>query len=169
MAFKTRYAPRQPSKRKVAADLSFLSLGTDNPEPMPEQRLTTQRKTPRKQAESAVNDAVIKLWRLVRGVLYRNRRGFVRLPGGGGFPYGFGPNGSGDVAGWTRVRITAAMVGKVLPIYTEFESKTEVGRLEEHQVQRIEELHGENAIAGCVRCDEDAETNYQQWLAKVTS
>lgn len=162
-----RRPPRAPSKRKVAADLSFLSLGTDNPEPMPEQRLTTQRKTPKKQAESAVNDVIIKTMRLLfRSVLYRNRRGMVRLPNGGMFPYGLGPNGFPDDVGPTPVLITPEMVGRTVGVFTAIEAKTDEGVVEEHQLACIEALRDLGCIAGVARNAEDCERIFNDWRNK---
>lgn len=164
MTYRTRYAPRQPSKRKVAADLSFLSLGTDNPEPMPEQRLTSQRKTPRKQAESAVNDVIIKTMRMLfKSVLYRNRRGMVRLPNGGMFPYGLGKNGFPDNCGPTPIVITPEMVGRTVGVFTAIEAKTDKGVVAPHQLECIEELRDLGCIAGVATNSTDCEDIVRRW------
>ena len=129
----------------------------------------TSDDSPDEQELMEVDLQVQALWAtLKRGVLYRNRRGMVQLANGAMCPMGLGPNGAGDVVGYTLVRITPAMCGRVLPIYTELEGKTPAGRLAPHQLTRIEELRDVNAIAGCVRSQEDANAVYQRWQARIS-
>jgi hypothetical protein len=158
------FRPVRLSRRAVANHLAFLN-GETQLAPVPERK---PRGKTGKQKESLVNDSVYEWGNYRSGRLYRNRRGMVKLPGGGMFPYGLGPNGTGDMIGYIPVLITAAMVGKYLPIYTEVESKTKTGRLEAHQVARIESLRADAVISGCVRSPEDCEEMYARWLASVT-
>lgn len=152
---------RRPSPRDVRNHLAGLTALVTGKTPVFEQ--AREYKPRGRQPESKVNDAV-KEWACVRnGVLYRNRRGMVDLPNGGKMPIGLGPNGTGDLVGYIRVQITPEMVGRTLPIYTEIESKTETGRLADHQLARIEELRDADAISGCARNAEDAERLLQRW------
>lgn len=164
MTFRRLSIPNKPSQRAIRNQLqglSALALGTT-----PTYEQTAPRKTG-PQKETGVVKSVQALWSAIkRGVLYRNRRGMAQLANGGMLPYGLGPNGTGDAIGHSLVRITPAMVNKLLPIYTEFEGKTDAGRLAPHQSARIDELRAVNAIAGCVRSPEDADAIYREWLSK---
>jgi hypothetical protein len=154
-----RFKPA-PSKRAIRNWLAFADGATEVEQP-PERKPTGPQK------ETAVNKVVQALWSAIkRGALYRNRRGMVDLASGAKMPIGLGPNGTGDVIGYSLVRITPAMLNRVLPVYTELESKTDTGRLAPHQLARIEELRDLNAIAGCVRSAEDAESIYRSWIEK---
>ncbi len=155
---------KHPSARDIRNSLAFMSGSVQMEEP-------SARTGPRgKQKETGVLKAVQALWStLRRGVLYRNRRGMVQLANGAMMPIGLGPNGTGDAVGYTLVRVTPAMIGRTLPVYTELEGKTDAGRLAPHQLARIEELRDVNAIAGCVRSQEDAESIYQRWLDRQGS
>ncbi len=161
-----RVYPKRPSQRATRNQMrgwDALANGTT-----PEFEATPSRKTGT-QKETSVVKAVQSLWTtLKRGVLYRNRRGMVQLATGAMMPIGLGPNGTGDTVGYTLVTITPAMTGRVMPIYTELEGKTAVGRLAPHQAARIDELRGVNAITGCVRGIDDAEAIYRQWLNQQT-
>jgi hypothetical protein len=157
-----RRFPSRPSQRAIRnqlAGMSALALGTVPTFELP----TTRNRKTGKQKESLVNDAAKEWARARNGVLYRNRRGMVELSSGAKMPIGLGPNGTGDLIGYMRVLITADMVGRVLPIYTEIESKTDTGKLAEHQIARIEELRDVQAIAGCVRNVDDCEQIMARW------
>lgn len=155
--------PSQKQIRNFMQGLDALHKGAT-----PEFEPTATRKTG-KQKETSVVKAVQELWSaLKRGVLYRNRRGMVELASGARLPMGLGPNGAGDVIGYTLVQITPGMLNKTLPIYTELEGKTEVGRLAPHQLARIEELRDVNAITGCVRGIDDADAVLSRWVERVT-
>jgi hypothetical protein len=156
-----RKFPSRPSRRSIRNSLqgmSALALGT-----VPVFEAAPARKKTGRQKESLVNDAAKEWARARNGVLYRNRRGMVELSSGAKMPIGLGPNGTGDLIGYMRVRITPEMVGRVLPIYTEIESKTDSGKLAEHQQARIEELRDVQAIAGCVRNVDDCEQIMARW------
>lgn len=157
--FPKGYAKRI-SKRDVANALTFYSGGTEMKR-APEPREPRQK--PRRQAESSVND-VVKLWASTKGgELYRNSRGMMPLPNGGMRPYGVGPNGSGDLVGPMPVTITPEMVGRTVAIYCELESKTPIGRVQQHQLERISKLRDMGAMAGVVRSAEDANDVYRWW------
>jgi len=157
---RTRRFPTKPSRRSVRNMLAFMG-GETEIEQAPSRKTGTQK-------ETSVVKSVQSMWAtLKRGVLYRNRRGMVQLSSGAMMPIGLGPNGTGDLVGYTLVVITPAMLNKTVPIYTELEGKTEAGRLAPHQLARIEELRDVNAIAGCVRSQEDADAVYQRWLQRA--
>jgi hypothetical protein len=158
--------PKRLSQRDVRNQLeTFRALATGE---VPTFEQPTARNKPHgPQKETSVVKSVQSLWSAIRrGALYRNRRGMVQLSTGAMMPIGLGPNGTGDVVGYSLVRVSPAMVGKVLPIYTELEGKTDAGRLAPHQVTRIEELRDINAIAGCVRSQDDADAVYRRWIDK---
>lgn len=142
-----RVIPRAPSRRAVRNQLQALSALANGTTPVFEK--PTARSAPRGKQKEAAFEKLIGQWGQTKGgELYKNRRGMVTLPGGGMFPYGWGPNGTLDRLGWLPVRITPEMVGMVLPIFTEIESKTADGSLQENQQQRIEFLRDHKAIAG---------------------
>jgi hypothetical protein len=154
--------PKHPTRRQTTAAVSFLSLGTPNEVPMPEYRAPVKRG---KQKESLVNDAV-KDWANLRGgVLYRNRRGMVRLQNGNMMPIGLGPNGTGDLIGYLTITITPDMVGRKVAVFSMIESKTSTGTLEDHQRDRILEVRDAGGISGCARSAEDSERILQAWRA----
>src|SRR5689334_6273474 len=100
------------------------------------------------QPEGKVNKTGQEWARLRDGELYRNRRGLAGyMPPN--IPVGLGPNGAGDLVGPITILITPAMVGRRMAIYSEFESKTDEGVLEPHQISRIEYLRDKGAMAGC--------------------
>lgn len=160
-----RTIPKPPSKRSLRAWEAFAS-GDLSAMPKP-----VERKQPKRQKEAAF-DKTIGAWGKTKGgELYKNRRGMVTLPGGGMFPYGWGPNGTLDRVGWLPVRITASMVGRVLPVHCEIESKTDEGVLQDNQQQRIDYLLNNNAITGAAYGEatvEDCERAFANWLARVT-
>lgn len=154
--------PPRISRRAVRNQLRFMA-GETTMEQAPPPR-------PRgKQKESAVGDAVRQWARIKGGVLYRNRRGMLDLPGGGKLPFGLGPPGYPDEVGYLPVRITPAMVGKVLPVYMIAEDKTDSGVVAEHQMRCIEEARDANCIAFVARNAQDCETAVLVWLQRVTA
>jgi hypothetical protein len=151
---------KRPARRDIRNHLEFLSGGSAMEQAAP-------RKKTGRQKESAINDAVQKEARLMfRAELMRNRRGMVDLPGGGKMPFGLGGNGTGDFVGFTPVLITAEMIGRTLPIYTETEQKTKEGRVSEQQAARIEHLHDVNAICGVARQAGDFAELVRRWREK---
>jgi hypothetical protein len=156
--------PPRTSQRAIRNHLAGLDAFANGTTPVFEPQRV--RAKTGKQKETPFDKANAQSAALEFGsVLYKNRRGFVRLGNGGGmFPYGLGPNGTGDRVGYTPVTITASMVGKRMPIYTEIESKTDVGRLEPHQRDRIAELALVNAICGVARGGSDAADLIRAWL-----
>jgi hypothetical protein len=69
---------------------------------------------------------------------------------------GLGVNGSSDLVGFTRVKITQDMVGKILPIFTVMEVKTENDTLKPDQKTFIDVVKGAGGLAGVARSPEDA-------------
>lgn len=162
MTFPTR---TKPTRRQIANHLEGLSALHKGTTP---NFLPTRQPVKRgKQKESAVNDLLIKAARLIyRATLWRNRRGMVRLPNGGMFPYGLGPNGMPDNCGVTPVKITAAMVGRTVGVATFIEAKTTTGVVADHQVECIENLRDMGCIAG-VACDEEQLAGiYTRWFSQ---
>jgi len=133
--FPTRVTPRDVANALIGLDA--LHNGT-KPEFI--QPRTSSSRSPKRQAESSVNDAVKQWARTKGGELYRNARGMMPLPNGGMRPYGLGPNGAGDLIGPMQVTITPEMVGRTISVYCELESKTPIGRVEQHQLERISRL-----------------------------
>lgn len=131
------------------------------------ERGPAKRTTPKRQLESTHSDAVAEWGKAKGGKLLRNRRGMVTLPNGGKMQIGWGPNGTGDRLGYLPVRITPAMVNKVLPVFAMIEVKTDAGRLEPHQLAIIEEYRDVNAISGCARNAQDCEAILANFIAKV--
>ncbi len=136
-----------------------MALGTT-----PEFEPILKRKTGR-QKEAAVDKGIGAWGKTKGGELHKNRRGMVNLPGGGMFPYGLGPNGTGDRVGHLPILITPDMVGKRLPIYCEIEAKTETGRLSPEQKERQAYLSIIGAIHGVARNLEDCEKILEKWRA----
>lgn len=147
--------PRAVSRRAVRNQLAFMGGATT-------MEVAPSRKTGR-QKESLVNDAVKDWARIRNGVLYRNRRGMVELASGAKMPIGLGPNGTGDLIGYLPVTITADMIGQKVAVFTMIESKTETGRLADHQLARIEEVRDAGGISGCARHADDCEEIYKRW------
>jgi hypothetical protein len=150
--------PIRPSKRSIAARLAFYG-NTEMPAPV-------VRKKRGKQKESMVTKAAQQEAKLAfNAVLMRNRRGMTEMRGHK-IPFGVGPNGTGDVLGWTPIRISQAMVGAVLPIYTETEQKLVDGVVAPHQQQRIEYLRDLNAICGVIREGGDFTAIVRKWMER---
>jgi hypothetical protein len=156
---RSRYVTR-PTRRQLQAQDAFASGDLTK---MPAYK---PPRAPRKQAESKVNDAIIKAGRYFGSVLFRNRRGMVRLPNGGMFPYGLGHNGYPDNVGYTPVRITADMVGRQVAVFTAIEAKTATGTVASHQQACIDELKAHGCIAGVAVCGEDVRGIIKEWEGK---
>ena len=160
MRFKQR--PSQREVRNAIKGLKALYQGGEAPafETAPVRAPTG------KQEESKVNDAGREWARTRNGELYRNRRGMVHLASGKMMPIGLGPNGAGDLIGPMTVTITPEMVGRTVAIYSEFESKTPIGRIAPHQLERIQYVTDLGGIAGVCRNAQDFEDAYQRWLRR---
>lgn len=158
-----------PSRRAIATNMLGLDALSGNQtaveklQDMQQTGLTTQRKTPRKQAESKVNDAIIKAGRVYGAKLYRNRRGMLPLPNGGMLPFGLGPAGFPDEIGYMPVRITADMVGKTVAVFCGIEAKTEDGVLAGHQKSVLDELRRDGCVAGVATSADDVLAIIKDW------
>jgi hypothetical protein len=150
--------PKRPSQRSIRNHLEFLAGGTQMEKAAPVKR--------GKQAESLVGEANREWARLKGGVLRKNRRGMIDMPGGGKLPFGLAEPFILDEVGYLPVRITQAMVGRVLPVFCHIEDKTESGVVAPHQQRCIEEVRDANGIAGVSRGIEDSEALYRSWIEK---
>jgi hypothetical protein len=165
--YKTPTIKRDVAQRDVRNALEFYGGGVVMEQPSTPRKLTTARKKPKKQAESAVSEANREWVKYKGGVLRRNRRGMMTLPGGGKLPFGLSAPFIQDDVGYLPVLITPAMVGKVLPVFTVAEAKTYTGVVEPHQQAAIDELRDANCIAGVSRSADDMELLLANWLKKM--
>jgi hypothetical protein len=158
--YKAPAIKRDPSQRMIRNTLAFMGGETVMEQP---KRQTTERKKPKKQAESAVSEGN-RLWaRSKGGRLVRNRRGMATLPGGGRMPIGLAEPFIQDDVGYLPILITAEMLGRTLPVLCLIEAKTDSGVVEEHQQRCIEEMRAVGAIAGVARNLDDCELILQRW------
>ncbi len=148
--------PRRVSKRDVANVLEFWGGGTEMQAP-------TKKRGPQK--ETAVNKVNQQWARLKGGELRRNRIGFAEIRPGVKMPFGLG-TGTLDLVGPMFVRVTPEMVGHVVSIYAEVDSKTDEGVIAPHQQARIDYLRSHGAISGASTGPDDMEALYQSWLAR---
>lgn len=162
----TRRFPKTTTRREMRNHLAAYDAFYSGSTVVPVLEPKKERKNSGRQPESAVNDEV-KRWANARdGVLYRNRRGMVELRSGVRLPIGLGPNGYGDLCGYLTIQITPAMVGRRVAVFAMVESKTEKGRLDDHQLQMIEEVRDAGGIAGCCRSAVDAEVMLATWSTR---
>lgn len=150
-----------PSRRQIRNHLAFLAGKTEMEAPK-----TNNRGGSGPQPEGKVNLAISKAARLFGVIAWRNRRGMLPLPNGGMLPFGVGPHGTPDFLGYTPVKITQAMVGRQVAIFTALESKTDSGVVQPHQQAMIDELKAHGAIAGVCRSGEDVRALVQEWEGK---
>lgn len=100
--------------------------------------------------------------------LFRNVRGmFWTLDKKHKVKAGLMAPGSADAIGYTRVTITQAMVGRVLPIFSSIEGKTATGSAQDNQLTWLQHLQSVNAIAGIATSDEDYRAIISGWLAEM--
>jgi len=78
--------------------------------------------------------------------------------------FGVGPNGAGDLLGWTPVKITPEMVGSTVAVFTSYEIKTENGTVQENQERWREGVKRAGGIAVICRTPEDGEMIARQGL-----
>jgi hypothetical protein len=121
------------------------------------------------QKESLVGKANRQWAALKGGVLRRNRRGMVDMPGGGKLPIGLSEPLILDEIGYLPVLITEAMVGRSLPVLLHIEDKTDTGVIAEHQQACIDQLRDAGAIVGVARNVQDCEDIVHRWMAAMNS
>jgi hypothetical protein len=73
-------------------------------------------------------------------------------------------NGTSDLLGFTAVKITPAMVGRTLPVFTGFEVKEGTDQLRPDQNHFIAMVLRAGGIAGMTRSPEDALAIYEKFL-----
>ena len=90
-------------------------------------------------------------------VLFRNNRGmFWTLDKKRKTRAGLAAAGSSDLIGWTKVIITADMVGKPVAIFTAIEVKTSIGRVSPDQEKFVGNVRKAGGIAHIARSEEEA-------------
>lgn len=112
-----------------------------------------------------------KAWVSGAGPARRLADGTVAVPAGRPVALGLGMlNGSpvagqSDLQGWTLVRVTPAMVGKVYPIYTAIEVKrSEGGRVSADQSNFVHQVRAAGGIAGVANSEAAALGIIEGWL-----
>ena len=158
-----RRRPTRVTKHQVRRSLAGLeALAKGNLAPLQEMKAQAPRKRGR-QPESKVGEANRETARLLGGVLYRNRRGMLPLPGGGMIPVGLGPNGFPDECGYLTIKVTPDMVGRRIAVAWFVEDKTDSGVIAPHQLALIEELRDAGAITGVSRGPDELRAMVQRW------
>ena len=87
--------------------------------------------------------------------LFRNNIGIAHYPDAK-VKYGLRP-GSGDLIGWTPVKITAEMVGSTVAVFTSIEAKGPKTSINANQINWDEQVRYAGGLSGIVRSVEDAE------------
>jgi hypothetical protein len=115
-----------------------------------------------------------KGWVPTGGKPYRRDDGSVVVPGGRPITLGFGllngdpVVGAGDLIGGTRIRVTQAMVGKDLLVFTSAEAKRTVGgRTSKDQVGWRDAIRAAGGIAGVFSSPEEAEEIVLRWAKEI--
>lgn len=86
----------------------------------------------------------------------------------GGHRISFGLHeGSPDQCGWLPVKITPEMVGKTVAVFVGFEAKDGRNKPELEQVQFIDRLIADGAIAGVCYSGEDARKVIRAWFERT--
>lgn len=88
--------------------------------------------------------------------IFRNNVGSYKLPTGGRVIYGLA-EGSGDLIGWERVRVTPEMVGSDVAVFLSCEVKTETGRPQPNQINWMNAVNAHGGIAFIARSVEEAQ------------
>ena len=117
-----------------------------------------------------------KAWVSGGGKVRRLPNGDVIVPFGRPVALGFGlvdgspAEGTSDLVGFTRVRITPEMVGHTLPVFTAFETKRPVGgRTSEEQRHFTGVVKDAGGIAAIVNSPERAVEEYEGFLKRFTT
>jgi hypothetical protein len=113
-------------------------------------------------------------WVATGGKPFRRTDGSVVVPGGRPIALGFSlvsnapVVGAGDLIGGTRVRITPAMVGMTVLVFTSAEAKrTDGGRTSKDQKHWRDTINNNGGIAGIFSSPEEAEAIVVDWARKV--
>ncbi|MCP4055144.1 MAG: hypothetical protein GY739_19305 [Mesoflavibacter sp.] len=104
---------------------------------------------------------MLALPKLVR--VFRNHVGVIKDEKGKYHKAGLMP-GSADLIGYAKVKITQDMIGKILPVFTSLEVKTDKGKQHESQLKWQAGMRKINAIHGVVRTPDDAEQIVNSWI-----
>lgn len=153
-----RSLPNNPSRRAIRNEIA-AAKAMYAPEiygAVVEVEPTPERRTPKRQGESKVNDArhdVMKVYRNVK--LYRNSRGMAQLDSGAKIRIGIGPNGYPDSVGYVSRIVTQEMVGQRIAQFAAPESKVPGKDFEDHQRVIAQEIIADGGLAGVVRCYDD--------------
>lgn len=65
-------------------------------------------------------------------------------------------NGSGDLIGWTKIKVTPEMVGREMAVFTSLETKTLTGKAEEDQKNWRDQIKKSGGISGIVRTPDES-------------
>ncbi len=87
--------------------------------------------------------------------LFKNSKGVFFTHDGRRVTAGLIADGSSDLIGFKRVKITPPMVGTELAIFCAAEVKTATGSVRPEQKRFIEFIRSSGGIGAVVRCDED--------------
>lgn len=123
----------------------------------------------------------VLVWRLNTGKAWvasgkpiRLTDGSVKLPGGRPISLGFGlidnspVVGAGDLIGGTKVRITQAMVGRDVLVFSSFEAKrTDGGRRSPDQIRWAGIIADAGGISGFFSSPEEAEAIVTTWRRNI--
>lgn len=101
-------------------------------------------------SETDILRKVMKLGSKAGARLFRNQVGHYQLLDGRRLTSGLCP-GSSDLIGWLPVEITPDMVGKTVAVFSAFEVKTLKGKVQDNQVNFIEQVKAAGGAAGVVR------------------
>jgi hypothetical protein len=77
--------------------------------------------------------------------------------------------GMSDLMGWTRVTITAEMVGKTVAVFTSLEVKTDVGRLRKKQQSWLNAADAAGCVCGVARSVDNARNIIEEFIDHLSS
>lgn len=104
-------------------------------------------------------------------IIFKNFTGFVSYEDKHGkrrgYRAGLTKEGSSDLIGILKLKITPAMVGKTVGVFCAFEVKTKTGKPTPEQKKFIEDITEYGGIAGVVRKSVEVRETICQWVAKL--